>query len=127
MKILFQAGFVSIDEIDETLIIGFADQQFETSQYFMLQRSLDADDDDGIYLEHTDQAYGSYAENFSCVLGNGRIQLTVDRKTAKNLKTDTTFVIEFACDESLLRRLAAGLQRIFSGTSGRLQVNVADV
>ena len=44
---------MSVDEIDGALVVGFADRQFDTSEYFMLQRGLDLDDDDGVYLEHT--------------------------------------------------------------------------
>ena len=122
VKTLLQAGFVSVDEIDETLIVGFADRQFDTSQYFMLQRSLDPDDDDGVYLEHTDQAYGSYAKVSSCILYGEHIELTVDRRAAKTLETDTNFAVEFKYDEAMRHRLAAGLQRIFAGTACRPQI-----
>jgi hypothetical protein len=45
MHALFEAGFVSVDDIDGALVVGFADGELETTRYFMFQRSLDPDDD----------------------------------------------------------------------------------
>jgi Immunity protein 10 len=119
MQTLLQAGFVSIDEIDGALVVGFADRQYDTSQYFMFQRSLDPSDDDGVYLEHTDQAYGIYGQVTSCSLSSCRIELTVDERTAEHLETEGTFAIDFSCDHESLLRLQSGLERILSGTTCR--------
>jgi len=122
MQILLQAGFVSVDEIDGALMVGFADRQVDTSKYFMLQRGLDPTDDDGVYLEHTDQAYGTYGQVLSCSLSSGRIEVTVDEATARSLGTEATFAVEFSCDHPSLLRLRSGIERIFAGTDCRLQV-----
>lgn len=116
MQTLLKAGFVSVDEIDGTLVVGFADQQFNTSQYFILQRGLDPEDDDGVYLEHTDQAYGRYGTVLSCSLLPGRMEMTIDKSTAAGLRTAATFAVEFSCDLASLHRLQMGLERIFAGT-----------
>lgn len=120
MEILVQAGFVSVDEIDGALIVGFADREFETSGYFMLQRSLDPDDDGRVYLEHTDQAYGSYASVSSCSLSRSRLELTVDDTAAERLDTECTFAVGFSCDDTAFGRVRSGLVRVFSGTDCRL-------
>ncbi|SRR6266496_347957 len=119
MQTLLQAGFASVDEIDGALIVGFADRPYETSEYFMFERSLDPSDDDGVYLEHTDQAYGIYGTVTSCVLSSGRIEVTVDDRTAEHLETETTFAIDFSCDHESLLRVQSGLERILSGTTCR--------
>jgi hypothetical protein len=121
VQILLRAGFVSVDEVDGALVVGFADRQFETSEYFMLQRSLDPDDDDGVYLEHTDQSSGAYGHVASCSLSGDAIEVTVDDETAESLGTEPTFKVEFSCDPEVFVRLRAGLEQIFAGTGCRLQ------
>jgi hypothetical protein len=91
----------------------------------MLQRGLDPDDDDGVYLEHTGQAYGTYGEVSSCSLSSGRLEVAVTEATAEHLGTEATFAVEFPCDEAQLLRLWLGLERIFSGTDCRLQMTAA--
>jgi hypothetical protein len=122
MRTLLQAGFVSIDEIGGALIVGFADQQFGTSQYLMLQRMLDPNDDDGVYLERNDQVYGTSAQVLSCRLERERIELTVDDMTARKLGAEETFAIEFSCDEEKWQRLRVELGRIFAGTDCSVEV-----
>jgi hypothetical protein len=123
MKALLRAGFVSVDEIDGALVVGFADRQFDTSAYFMLQRRLNPGDDDGVYLEHTDQAHGAYARVSLCAIWRNRIELSVDETAADALEAETTFAVEFSGDRELLSRLRKGLERVFSGTDCRLELN----
>jgi hypothetical protein len=122
MQTLLKAGFVSVDEIDGVVVVGFADQQFETSQYFILQRGVDPEDDIGVYLEHTDQAYGRYGHVLSCSLFPGRIEMTIDERTAAGLRTAATFAVEFSCDLPSLHRLQMGLERVFAETGCRFKV-----
>jgi hypothetical protein len=129
MQTLFAAAVVSVDEIDGALIVGFADRDDRErgpSEYLILQRGLDPDDEDGVYLEHTDQACGTYGQVSTCALSAGRLELTVDDETAERLGTDTTFAVEFTRDRSALQRLQSGLARIFSGTACRFQLPPAD-
>lgn len=121
MQILLQAGFVSVDEIHDALIVGFADRQFDTSRYLMLQRSLNPNDDAGVYLEHNNQGCSTYGAVSRCLLGNGRIEITVDDATAKRLGTETSFAIEFPHDQASLRRLQTGLEQILDGTPCRFK------
>lgn len=122
MQTLLHAGFVSIDEIAGALVVGFADQQFGTSQYVLLQRMLDPNDDDGVYLERDDQVYGTNAQVSTCLLSRDRIELTVDDMTARKLGAEVSFAIEFSCDEQKWQRLSVELGRIFSGTECAVQV-----
>jgi len=121
MQILFQADFVSVDEIEGALVVGFADRPLGTSRYFMLQRGLDPEDDDGVYLERDDQAYGSYGRVESFSLSRGRIEVTVDDATAASLGTEARFAVDLWCDEERSLRLQDALERIFAGTDCRFQ------
>jgi Immunity protein 10 len=122
MQVLLHAGFVSVDEMEGAVVVGFADRQFDTSDYFMLQRGLDPADDDGVYLEHTDQACGTYGSVASCSLSSGRIEITVDEVTAEHLGTEPAFAVEFSCDDATLRKIRTGLEKVFSGTGCRFHM-----
>ena len=123
MQTLLPAGFVSVDEIQDVLIVGFADRQFDTSRYLMLQRSLNPDDDAGVYFEHNNQACAAYGTVSRCLLSNGRVEMTVDDTTAKSLGTEPAFAIEFPYDQASLRRLQTGLERILGGTLCRFKTS----
>jgi immunity protein 10 of polymorphic toxin system len=125
MQLLLKAGVVRVEEMDGTLVVGFADREFDTSQYFMFQRKVDSGDDDGVYLVHTSQAYGTYGEVSFCSLSSNRIEVTVDATTAENLGTEATFAVEFSCDQESLVRLRSGLERILRGTRCRIQMTGA--
>jgi hypothetical protein len=109
--------------MQDALIVGFADRQFDTSRYLMLQRSLNPDDDAGVYLEHNNQTFSTYGIVSRCLLRNGRIEITVDGTTAKSLGTETSFAIEFPYDQASLRRLQTGLERILHGTLCRFETS----
>lgn len=119
---LLQAGIVSIDEVEGALVVGFAERQHGGSRYLMMQRSLDLDDDDGVYLENSDPSYGAFGRVSRCVLSPDRVELTIDPETADSLGTDATIAVEITCDEALFRRLRAAVERVLAGTDCQLQV-----
>src|SRR5689334_17459601 len=122
MQTMLQAGFVAVEETEGKLIIGFADQQFEASQYFMFQRALDPENDDGVYLEHTEQSYGTYGGVKACRLSDASIEVSVDAATAEKLELPTDFAVTFDRSATSLDALRAGLQRIFAGTPCKLDL-----
>lgn len=126
MQTLFHAGFVSVREVDDVLVVGFADRQFHTSRYFLLQRGLQPEVDDGVYLEHMDQARGTFGKVASCALSSARVEMTVDYMTAESLGTDLSFAVEFPFDQRSWARLKAGLERVFAGTDCRLRLAAAE-
>jgi hypothetical protein len=125
MQTLLHAGFISVEEIDGVLVVGFADRQFEFSRYLMLQRALNPHDDAGVYLEHTSQGCSAYGTVVRCLLSERRLELTVDASTAESLGTETSFAIEFSYDEALLRRLRQGLERMLAGTPCAVETHEA--
>jgi hypothetical protein len=122
MQTMLQAGFVAVEETEGSLIVGFADQQFDASQYFMLRRALDPKNDGGVYLEHTEQSYGTYAAVKACRLSEARIEVSVDAAAAEKLELPTEFAVDFTPGGASLEELSAGLQRIFAGTSCQLDL-----
>jgi hypothetical protein len=116
MEVL-ELHFVSVSEIDDALVIGFADQEFETTQYLLLQRSLDPHDDDGVYVERDGQQYSGYGTVDACTLARHQIDFTLDRALADALAIPQSFAIKFRCTDAAFEELRAGLPRIFAGTA----------
>lgn len=114
--------FVSVSEIHGALVVGFADRQFETTRYFMLQRSLAPDDDDGVYAERDGQQYSAYGSVQACTLTRHRIDLMLDVTLAEAVDMPRSFAIRFRCTDATFEALRAGLPRIFSGTACTLTV-----
>src|SRR5262245_13226160 len=123
MQHLFHAGFVFVDEVEFAFVVGFADQEFDTTDYFQLQRALNPVDDPG-WGPHSGrggQHQGAYVWIISCVWSAGRIEFTIDESTATAIGTPPSFAVKFSYDEALLHRLYAGLQRMFRGTDTQLR------
>ena len=117
MDDLMCLDFASVTEADGVLIVGFADHEFETTRYIMLQRSLDPSDDDGVYLERDGQQFGGYGDIKTCTLTRQQLELALDPCLAEAVELPRQLAIRFSCDEAVFQMLRAALPRIFSGTS----------
>ena len=122
MTVTFELNVVSVSEIDTTLVIGFADSQVETTQYVLLQRSLDPENDDGVYVERDGQQYSTYGTIHSCSLTRRQISFILTPPLAEALELPADFAIRFACPNDVYDRLRVALQRMFVGTGCTLTV-----
>lgn len=117
-----QLDFAAVTEADDTLIVGFADQQFETTSYFMLQRALTPSDGDQVYLERDGQQYCGYGTVHRCTLTRFQLELEIEDSLADALDFPDAFVVRFKCGDAVFEQLRAALPRIFSGTPCILNV-----
>jgi Immunity protein 10 len=120
--VVFDLNFVSVNEIDDALVVGFADHQFETTRYVMFQRSLDRNDDDGVYVERDGQQFSAYGTVNSCTLTRHQINLSLDALLAEAVDMPSSFAIRFSCTDVVFEDLRAALPRIFSGTKCALTI-----
>lgn len=117
VNVVLEAGCVSVDESDGAPIIGFADCEVHPSQYLMLQRALDPEDDEGVYLERDDQSRSSYGNVYSCTLTRDAIALVLDPRLAVAIDVPPAFAVQFHCADTTFEVLRAGLGRLFAGTN----------
>ena len=115
-------SFVSVSEIDGALVVGFADREFETTKYVMFQRSLDPDDDDGVYAERDGQQYSAYGLVESCTLSRDQVRFVLSQALAHALEIPTALSIRFHCGDDVYLVLRRGLGRLFAGTGCNLVV-----
>src|SRR4051794_10721668 len=85
MSTVIDLNFVFVSEADDALVVGFADHEFETSRYVMFQRSLDPDEDDGVYAERDGQQYCAYGRVESCTLSRDQVNFVLSQPLADAL------------------------------------------
>jgi len=88
----------------------------------MFQRSLDPQDDDGVYVERDGQEHSAYGSVLSCSLERDRISVVLDPSLAAAIDMPASFAIGFRCGDGVFRTLRAELPRIFAGTACTVSV-----
>ena len=116
MSTVICLNFVSVSEVDGALVIGFADHEFETTRYVMFQRSLDPDDDDGVYAERDGQQYSAYGRVESCALGRDQVSFVLSQTLAAALDIPPELSVHFDCGDDTFDSLRIGLGKLFAGT-----------
>ncbi|GKV54468.1 hypothetical protein NCCP2222_04150 [Sporosarcina sp. NCCP-2222] len=102
MSILFKASFVYVGIEDETILIGFADDEFETKEYVLFQKSLCIEDIPilnkvHITLNSEDRfAYGGIGK---IILRRKDISIYLSQETARSLGIIDSIIIEYDLDE----------------------------
>lgn len=109
-----QLDFVAVTETDGVLIVGFADDPFETTAYFMLQRA-DPPTDDEVYFERDGQQHSGYGRVRRWTLSRCQLELELEESLASRLELPNAFAVRFLCDDAAFEQLGAALLRVFSG------------
>jgi hypothetical protein len=96
----FTSNFAYANIEENVITVGFADNEFETKEYILLQKNISPDKQeielghDKIYIEYKDQLYSNYGGIEEIVLNNKNIKIRIDDKTSNILKV-TVYNIEF--------------------------------
>ncbi len=122
MNITRTANTVTVDEIDDALVIGFAmlERNGVPEEYMTLQRSLDPGEDtsgiDGVYVERDDQRFCGYGGIVRFVLHRNRALVELDERIERALGgqdvwDQVTFRLEIG--DTIFALLQEGLGRLF--------------
>jgi hypothetical protein len=121
MSPTFHATCVSIEDTEVCLQVGFADREFDTTEYLTLQRGHDEQDKRlglaKVYIERNDQGNSMYGGVEHCELLPGRIRLRFDENGAKVMHGLREMEITFVASSEKLSALSAALRRCFEGFS----------
>lgn len=101
MNTIFKASFIYFGAEDETIIIGFADDEFETNDYLLLQKSLYLDDNqlfNQIHITVNNQDRSEYGGILSISQGTRVITIILSNETAESLNVSTRIDIEYDID-----------------------------
>ena len=117
------AGFVSIETQDDFWLGGFVDDPFNPTEYFMLQRAFEFDEQDielGIdtyHFEIGDQGCSSYGGIERFELGRNVAHIEFHHRTALELEIESSFEIWFVLTPDEWNELKTFLENIFLNTN----------
>jgi hypothetical protein len=119
----FHATCVSIENTEFCLQVGFADREFDTTQYLMLQRAHAFDEQNrrlgsaNVYVERDAQSNSMYGGVAYCEMLPGRFRLLLDEDGATVMQGLREMEITFVASSEKLSALSAALRRCFEGLS----------
>ena len=128
MATIREAGYVYCGEEDGAVIVGFADKQFGTEQYVLLQRLKAASDEerdsgDGeVHITIDDQSRSKYGGIRTVEVAPGVVRIHLEQESARLLDTDDEIVIRFLASESEHDAMVDCLKDLVSGTQSRILI-----
>ena len=121
MRPTFHAAHVTVENMEDHILVGFADREFNTNCYLMFQRAYEfheQDDHTGmaeVYVERDDQRWSGYGGMERCELLADRIRLTLDDRGAAAMEGIRLMEVSFDLTSHQLDVLRDGLRQCFSG------------
>ena len=118
MEATFVAHFVYVSEDNGTLLVGVADQQFDTRDCILFSRDREPTDQDRalgldqIHVEYRDQAHSGYGGIEQVVLSSHTLLVMLTEQGAAQFGAPRRIRAELAVAESDVRHLADGLRQI---------------
>jgi len=91
-KLISNFVFAGIE--DDVIMVGFADDEFNTKEHLLLQKALEFDEQDialghdKVHITYIDELYSSYGGIIKFELINDVIEIQFDKDTAKKLHTE---------------------------------------
>ena len=115
MSILLKASFVYFSIEDETIIIGFADDEFDTKDYVLLQKSLFIDDIpmlNKVHITLNSENRAAYGGIVKIILSKKLITIILSKETASSLGVADSIDIEYAIEEKEFDSLISHLHKL---------------
>jgi Immunity protein 10 len=104
-------------------LLGFADSEFETRQYFMLQRAFEFDENDvelgldNYYFEINDQEWSGYGGIERFEIWSNRVHIRFEPQKVIALGIEPALEIHFKLESGQWDEFRTFLENIFSGTN----------
>ncbi len=102
MSILLKASFVYFGIEDETIIIGFADDEFDTKEYVLFQKSLSVEEIpilNKVHITLNSENRAAYGGIVRIILSKKLISIFLSKETASSLGVADSIEIEYATEE----------------------------
>ena len=117
----FQAKCISTQEEDGYIAVGFADDEFETESYVLLQRSVEEGEQGhsvptgAVYIEKNSQYKSIYDGIETCELQTNKIVIRLNTEGKRELDEDC-IEINFSAGAAGMTHLRLSLEKTFAGT-----------
>lgn len=114
----FTASCITWQNDNGVALLGFADDEFDTTQYLLLQRTLEPDQQDRdlgldrLHIELNDQARSDYGTVEDARLRRQGVTFRLDRTTAATVSNGESIEIAFDVTAARLQEIAEQLRRL---------------
>jgi hypothetical protein len=115
MSILLEASFVYCGIEDETILIGFADDEFDTKEYVLFQKSLFIDDIpilNKVHITLNGENRAAYGGIVRIILSQKLISIILSKETASSLGVADSIDIEYDVDEKEFKSLISHFHKL---------------
>lgn len=119
MMEIVSAHFVFSRRDNDMVIVGFADNEFETKEYVLLQKSLTYDENDiklgfhEVSITINDQIKSAYGGIKQIIVQPQKVRIHLKSDTAEKLRTDHTIDIVLAKEMSISQKVVEDLKYMF--------------
>lgn len=115
MSILLKASFVYFGIEDETLLIGFADNEFGTKEYVLFQKSLCIEDIpilNKVHITLNSQDRSEYGGIVRIIISRKLMSIFLSEETARSLGVNDSIDIEYDIDEKRYHALISQFNKL---------------
>ncbi len=124
MTTILNAGFVYGSEDEDVIIVGFADQEYDTRRYVLLQRSKHVSAEEEllghgeVHIAINDERCSAYGAVERIILSESQVTIELDKDAAGSLGVNEKIAICFFKEAVDLLRLEADLKSLCSYRTG---------
>lgn len=115
MTTLLKASFVYYGIEDETLLIGFADNEFETKEYVLFQKPLCMEDIpilNKVHITVNSQDRSEYGGIVRIIISRKLMSIFLSEETARSLGVNDLIDIEYDIDEKRYHALISQFNKL---------------
>jgi hypothetical protein len=119
MSTHLEAGFVYTSDQDGVVMVGFADQQFDTRRYVLLQRTRDVSDEErargenDVHFEIDGQERSDYGVIDCVEVERGAVRIALRADKAADLEMDAEIRVTFKVNTQKHSQLVNGLRSLW--------------
>jgi len=126
----FTANCVTCQTQDNVAMLGFADDEFNTTQYVMLEKDLQPSQQDlqlghdKPHIEIDDQRHSGYGGVVKAQLQESQLALKLDPQAAADMAVDDTIEIAFHVQKERLKEIGNQLRLLLGNDIVQADANI---
>lgn len=123
-------AYAQIDEEIDALLIGFADDEFDTQEYVLLQKTLDPSEEDiragfdAVYITYSDESQSMYGGISKIHFTPNKTEITLNHDAAKRLNSSTLIEINYDSSKVNADEFHTYLLQMFADGQGIYSFNI---
>lgn len=122
MNITLNANFLyaHIDEEIDVVMVGFADDEFDTQEYILLQKTLNPNEDDieagfdKVHITYNDESQSLYGGITKFHFTRGYVEITLTEEATQILRSQPVIIIKYDHEKVDVNEFHNYLLQLFS-------------